>query len=198
MAIAAGYPTAFILAGPNGAGKSTFYETVLQRRVAAPFINADMIQREELEDASMKASYEAARIAEERRQEHVRRGSSFVMETVFSHPSKLEFVRQARASGFRIILFHLNVRDADLAVARVKARHEEGGHDVPEDKVRGRYTRNQALIRDAALLADRALVFDSSALNERPQVLVELRNGRVVKRAEEMPEWCEELYGQVE
>src|SRR5690606_5325312 len=112
----------------------------------------------------------------------------------FSHPSKLDLLGDARAAGFRIVLFHLNLSSADLAVARVKARKAEGGHDVPEDKIRQRYERNQALIRKAALLADRAQVFDSSALNERPRILLELANGQVVSRAEDAPEWFERLY----
>ena len=33
---------------------------------------------------------------------------------------------------------------------------KEGGHDVPEDKIRERFVRNPALIREAVLLSDRA------------------------------------------
>lgn len=195
MASVAPRPTLFVIAGPNGAGKSTFYDTVLAGRVRAPFVNADIIQRDELGDPSPEASYRAAEIAAERRREHLENGRSLVVETVFSHPSKLDLIHDARARGFRIIAFHLNVGSADIAVARVKARKAEGGHDVPEEKIRQRYDRNQALIRQAALTADRAQIFDASALNERPRVLIELSNGRVLARASELPSWCEKLYG---
>lgn len=194
MAIVAGRPTLFLIAGPNGAGKSTFYETVLAERIAAPFINADIIQRDELEDPSPKASYRAADIAGDRRRDYIASGQSFVTETVFSHPSKLELLQDARDAGFRIIVFHLALASADLAVARVEARASEGGHPVPEDKVRGRFERNAPLIRQAALMADRAMVFDASALNERPAVLLELAHGQVVRRAGRVPDWFEELY----
>jgi predicted ABC-type ATPase len=195
MAIVAAHPILFVIAGPNGAGKSTFHDTVLAGRIAAPFVNADLIQRDELGDLSPKASYKAAEIADERRREFLKEGRSFVMETVFSHPSKLDLLRDARAAGFRIVVYHLNLASADLAVARVKARKAEGGHDVPEDKIRQRFERNRKLIRQAALLADRAQIFDSSALNEPPRVLMELTNGQVVSRAERRPEWFERLYG---
>jgi len=195
MASVAPRPILFVIAGPNGAGKSTFYDTVLAGRVRAPFVNADIIQRDELGDPSPETSYRAAEIAAERRREHLENGRSQVVETVFSHPSKLDLIHDARARGVRIIVFHLNVGSADIAVARVKARKAEGGHDVPQDKIRQRYDRNQALIREAALIADRAQIFDASALNERPRVLIELSNGRVVARAEEFPSWCERLYG---
>ncbi|TMM48412.1 AAA family ATPase [Qipengyuania marisflavi] len=187
-------PTLFLIAGPNGAGKSTFYDTVLASRIAAPFVNADLIQRDELCDPSPEASYKAASMAEERRREFLAERRSFVTETVFSHPSKLELLRYARKAGFRIVVFHLNVASPDLAVARVRARRAEGGHDVPEAKTRARYERNQALIRQAVLLADNAQILDASALNQKPRVLMELSNARVVRRAEQRPDWFEALY----
>jgi predicted ABC-type ATPase len=51
-------PTLFLIAGPNGAGKSTFYHTVVKPRIQAPFINAGIIQRDELKDTSVEAAYE--------------------------------------------------------------------------------------------------------------------------------------------
>jgi predicted ABC-type ATPase len=198
MAIVASRPTLFLIAGPNGAGKSTFYETVLAPRIAAPFINADIIQRDELRDRSPEASYQAAKIAEQRRREYIAAGQSFVMETVFSHPSKLELLSDARKAGFRMIVFHLALASADLAVARVKARIDEGGHPVPEEKIRGRYDRNGPLIREAAILADRAMVLDASALNERPEVLLELAHGQVVRKVDQVTDWLDGLYGDLE
>lgn len=195
MAIVASRPTLFLIAGPNGAGKSTFYDTVLAGRVAAPFINADIIQRDELRDPLPQAAYQAATIAEERRRTFMSEGRSFVMETVFSHPSKLDLLRDARAAGYRLTVFHLNLASADLAVARVKARVAEGGHEVPEQKIRDRFDRNQQLIRQAVLLADRALVFDSSALNARPTVLLEMANGQMVNCSSKPPRWFGALYG---
>ncbi|PZT88220.1 MAG: hypothetical protein DI637_08135 [Citromicrobium sp.] len=194
MAIVAGRPTLFVIAGPNGAGKSTFYDTVLAGRVDAPFINPDIIQREEIGDPSMQASYAAAKLAETRRRGFLASGQSFVMETVFSHPSKLELLRDARAAGYRIVVFHLMLASPDIAVARVEGRVEEGGHPVPEDKVRSRFARNAALIRQAALMADRAQVFDASALNERPRLLLELSNGNIMRQAESWPNWFADTY----
>lgn len=197
MAIVAGRPTLFVIAGPNGAGKSTFYDTALAGRVAAPFINADIIQREELGDPSMKAAYRAAEIAGERRREYIEAGQSFVMETVFSHPSKLDLLEEARATGYRVVVFHLALASADLAVARVEERVAEGGHPVPENKIRGRFARNGELIRQAALMADRAQVFDASALNEPPQLLLELANGQVVRKANSVPHWAQKMYAEL-
>lgn len=195
MASASARPTLFVTAGPNGAGKSTFYETVLAPRVKAPFVNADIIQRDELRESSPEASYAAADIADRRRREFLTQGRSFVMATVFSHRSKLGFIKDARTAGFRIVVFHLHLASVEIAVARVHARRTEGGHDVPEHKIRARYERNPKLIRQAALMADNAQVLDSSALNRKPSVLLELAHGRAVNWAEQRPQWFEALYG---
>jgi predicted ABC-type ATPase len=48
-------PTMIVLAGPNGAGKSTLYETRVAPRFAGPFVNADIIQRDQLQDSSPAA-----------------------------------------------------------------------------------------------------------------------------------------------
>ncbi|WP_379548359.1 zeta toxin family protein [Qipengyuania sp. DSG2-2] len=198
MAIVAGRPTLFLIAGPNGAGKSTFYDTVLAPRIAAPFVNADIIQRDELGDPSPSASYRAAEIAEERRREYIGEGRSFVMETVFSHPSKLDLLRDARAAGYRIVVFHLGLQSVDLALARVAERTQEGGHPVPPEKIAARFARNGALIRDAVLMADRAQVLDASVLNDAPQLVAEFAGGQVVRVGDEMPEWAAELYGEMQ
>ena len=186
----------FVVAGPNGAGKSTLYENVIAPRVKAPFINADIIQRDELKDASMHAAYKAAAIADARRWQALRTGTSFVTESTFSHESKLALIHDAKAAGFCVVLYHVNVRRPELSVARVAQRVSEGGHDVPESKIRERYERNQPLIREAALAADFALVYDNSKLNRPPERVVLFRNGRVIDRTDRMPAWVRTLYSQ--
>ena len=78
----------------------------------------------------------------------------FVTETVFSHPSKLELIDEARIRGFTVIVMHVGVDTPDLSVARVGTRVEEGGHIVPEDKIRARYARGAPFIRAAVLKAE--------------------------------------------
>ena len=60
-------PTMILLAGPNGAGKSTLYRTRVAPVFAGAFINADIIQRDELGDDRPEAAYRAAEIASARR-----------------------------------------------------------------------------------------------------------------------------------
>ena len=187
-------PVLYVLAGPNGAGKSTFYEQVLKPKVQAPFINADIIQKTELSDQSMAGAYAAAALAAQRRAEYLAQKNSFVTESTFSHPSKLELLQQARTVGFIIMVFHVGIADAELSVRRVALRVTDGGHDVPEDKVRQRFARNKALIRQAVLQADLGLVYDNSQLNRKPELLFSFQRGQLSQRVASMP-WAYELYG---
>ncbi len=194
MAIVAGQPTLFLIAGPNGAGKSTFYDTVLQDRIDAPFVNADIIQRDELSDPAPEAAYRAAEIAAARRADYIGAGRSFVMETVFSHPSKLELLIDARSAGYRIVVFHLCLASPELAQARVLERVKEGGHTVPSHKIRERFARNGALIREAVLMADRGQILDASALNAAPEIMAELASGQIIRRADIIAPWVAAIY----
>ena len=187
-------PTMIVLAGPNGAGKSTLYETRIAPSFAGPFINADIIQRDELHDPSPAASYRAAEIASSRRGTYLAQGRDFVTETVFSHPSKLDLIDAARTGGFTVIVMHVGVDAPDLSVARVRARVEEGGHIVPEDKIRARYARGAPLIRSAILKADRGMVFDNSSLNRPPLHCLTFASGRLVFAAARLPCWVRSVY----
>lgn len=187
-------PSLVLLAGPNGAGKSTLYQTRVAPSFAGPFVNADIIQRDELKDSSMTASYEAAQVAEARRTELLAAGKSFATETVFSHPSKLSIIDKAKARGYIVVVMHVGVDSPELSVARVTARTREGGHNVPEDKVRARFLRGQPLIRDVVLRADRGMVFDNSRLNEPPRQMLVFADGRLLQAAAMLPQWVRAIY----
>ncbi len=74
-------------------------------------------------------SYHAATLAAKIREDLILQGVSFCFETVFSHESKIDFLAQAKANGYEIILVYVHLFDASLNEARVKQRVSEGGHN---------------------------------------------------------------------
>ena len=187
-------PTMIVIAGPNGAGKSTLYRTRVAPAFAGLFINADIIQRDELDDERPQAAYRAAEIATRRRSEMLARGRDLVTETVFSHPSKLDLVKEARARGHTVLVMHVGVDSPDLSVARVSYRARAGGHDVPEIKIRERYDRSGPLVREAVRLADTGLVYDNSLAGQSPKLTLTFDRGFLVKVRTDPAAWIRRVY----
>lgn len=172
-----------LVVGPNGAGKSTFVEFVLATtRPGTPFINADVIAAQRWPDDPMGHAYDAAEAADAARQNMLQRGDAFIAETVASHPSKVDLVRQALAAGYHVHLIVVVIPE-DLAVHRVAARVAAGGHDVPEEKIRSRYQRLFDNVTDMIRLASSAEVFDNSG--GQPTTIATFVGGHPVGR----PRW---------
>ncbi len=155
-------PLLHLLAGPNGAGKTSYVRDVLAPATHLPVINADEIAAERWPDAPEVHAYEAAEVAETQRRERMAEGTSFISETVFSHPSKVRLVSDAVDAGFLVHL-HVIMIPVELAVQRVLDRVRRGGHTVPEQRIRDRYDRLWGYVTAAIRLADRAEVLDNTS-----------------------------------
>ena len=111
----------------------------------------------------------------------------FSFETVMSHPSKLDFIKKAKANGYKVYLYFVSLADPIMNVERVSARVELGGHNVPEDKIVNRYERTMGLLLDAIKLVDRAYFFDNSS--DRMQFFAKYQNKEVTYEEECIPVW---------
>ncbi len=169
-------PVLHLLAGPNGAGKSTLFADVIGPATHLQFVNADLIAAEHWPDDPVARSYDAATLAAERRAELIDARASFVTETVFSHPSKLELVQVATDAGYLVTLHVVLVPEA-LAVARVANRAAVGGHTVPEDKIRARYLRLWPLVAEAIGIVDDAMIYDNSRAARPFRVVATFHHG---------------------
>jgi len=189
-----GRPQVWVLTGGNGAGKSTFYRLVLQPRGIA-LVNADVIAAAMAPDAPEEQSYAAAERAEALRAELLAEGVSFCFETVFSHPSEIDFVAAAKAAGYEVVLVYVHLRDESLHLARVSTRVGEGGHDVPPAKIISRLPRTRRNVTRAIPLADEVLVFDNSSATDPLLLVAHLEPGAVVTAPAPLPAWARALLG---
>ena len=113
---------------------------------------------------------------------------TFTFETVMSSPDKVEFLRKAQQAGYRTYLYFVATDDPEINVARVQYRVQTGGHPVPEDKIRSRYTGSLELLPKAVAYADRAYLFDNSGV-ERVWV-AEVTDGLEIEmKTDAMPAW---------
>lgn len=175
-----------LVVGPNGAGKSTFVDVVLVPTLPhQAFVNADEIAKQYWPGEEVEKSLVAARLADVLRTAFIAMAEPFIAETVFSHPSKVDLIRESLAAGYRVHL-HVLMLPEDDAVARVRKRVGQGGHEVPEEKIRSRYQRLWVNVVDAVHLCDTANVYDNTG---RRPALVARFSGGVTHGAVSWPTW---------
>ena len=192
-------PVLHLIAGPNGAGKTTLYRTLVAPRYPGlAFVNADDYEIEQLqgENNPRRRSELARAWADATRTALLTQGTAFVTETVFSHPSKLELLAQARARGFATALYVVCVDEPRLLLGRVRQRVHEGGHAVPPHKIITRYPRTLALLQEAVAVAELSLLFDGSDMEHGgPALMVSIAAGRMHLHTALRPRWVEKVLG---
>jgi len=176
----------WIFAGPNGSGKSTIMDNYIREGLcSANLICPDNFVK--IEDRSSGSAYlEAAHKAEIRRSYEITMGHSFTFETVLSRREKLEFIRYAKAKGYFINIIYVSTEKADINIARVKMRVEQGGHDVPEKNIRRRYLRCMHLLPFVTELADDVEIYDNSGETYR---LVAKKINKIYFLSLNTPKW---------
>jgi predicted ABC-type ATPase len=191
-----GGPALFLLAGPNGSGKSTL-QSYLARRFRAigdiEFVNADHIAKHLPGPDSPERAREAQKKADARRAELIAAGTSFCTETVFSHESRVELIREANNAGFTVYLIAVCVENPAIAEMRVQQRVARQGHDVPSDRIHQRYPRTLRNLAQAARIADCTLIFDNSRVNAIPRLVFAAGMGRLVHESSDVPAWAEPI-----
>jgi predicted ABC-type ATPase len=134
-------PIVVVLAGPNGAGKSTAASALLQGALGvAEFVNADAIAGGLSAFNAEGAAMAAGRVMLTRLKALAAQPTSFAFETTLASRSFAPWLREVQASGFAVCLVFLWLSSPDLAVQRVAERVAVGGHDIPADVIRRRYT----------------------------------------------------------
>lgn len=135
-------------------------------------------------------AYFASVAADFLRQKLLAKRESFSFETVMSSPDKVVLLKKAQSLGYRTYLYYIATDDPTINVARVKARVNMGGHDVPEDKIVSRYTRSLDLLLDAIRHTNRAYLFDNSRHGGDHMWVAEITDGHDLEmKCTSMPLW---------
>ena len=167
-------PIVIALAGSNGAGKSTFYESFLAD-AGLRFVNADV-----LAEALDVTAYEAAELAASIRVSLVAQRESFVFETILSDPvgEKVDILASYVAFGYTVVLIFIRIDSPEESISRVAMRVSQGGHDVPDDKLRRRFERTQANLQRAMSCLPHVIVYSNGDLAKPYQLVEHYENGQ--------------------
>jgi predicted ABC-type ATPase len=123
------------------------------------YINAD-----DLKEEYTLTDIEAAQKAEALRNRLVEKKADFTFETVLSTERNLHLLRKAKENGYEVQCIYVLTCNANINVARVRGRVREGGHDVPEGKIRIRYGKALKLLPKIIDVCDKIVMYDNSVM----------------------------------
>lgn len=191
-------PTILVLAGVNGAGKSSLLGTYLTDD-GLTWFNPDTFTREleavgySHEEANGKAWNEG----KDRLVRAIANGEDYAFETTLGANTIPKLLREATETH-DVNVWFCGLSNVELHIERVAQRVAQGGHDIPEQKIRERYDRsreNLIALMDGLVTLH---VYDNSAPMEggssEPQLVLELENGVIlhpstVEELGAIPEW---------
>lgn len=136
-------------------------------------------------------SYEAALITSFIREHLLKNSISFSFESVMSHPSKLDEIKEAKNLGYRVYLYFICLDSPVINISRVRNRVLKGGHNVNSEKIISRYINTLQNLLPALKIVDRAFLFD----NSNDMTLIAELDGQQLKikvDSENFPNWFTE------
>lgn len=167
-------PQLVVLAGPNGAGKSTVAPALLRDALSVTeFVNADTISSGLSAFSPEGTAIHAGRIMLERLDQLAAARANFAFETTLASRSFAPWISKLKKNGYEFHLVFLWLPSTEFAIARVRRRVELGGHDIPEEAIRRRYSRGLSnFFKLYYMLATTWQFIDSSAAGE-PRIIAE-------------------------
>lgn len=126
-------------------------------------------------------SLQAAKLATKMRYDAIEKSQDLALETVFSSAEKIDFIHQAKQSGYFIRLFFVCTNSPEINAARVAKRMIQGGHEVPLNKIISRYAKSIANAKIATPIIDRLYLYDNSPTDQPPRLLSRFTDGKLSK-----------------
>lgn len=178
------------MAGPNGSGKSSAYQDTAYKFEGRTLwiVNPDLltVRVRDVEglaqgDANLAAIQRIERWLESSIDVH----KSVGVETVLSTDKYRRLVTKAKQLGFAIWLIYVVLDSPERNIERVRLRVRKGGHAVPDDKIRSRWTRSLAQFPWFLEQSDAAWIYDNSGAS--PRLIGEHRNGVIELDEDALP-----------
>ena len=195
----------WVLAGTNGAGKSSIGGAMI-RASGADYFNPDEAAQQILDanpgitltEANSAAWFEGKRLLERA----IADRGNFAFETTLGGATIAKLLAQAIAAGIEVHVWYVALATPELHLARIRARVERGGHDIPERDVRRRYDASRQNLIDLMPGLASLRVYDNSAdaapatgTAPEPWLLLHMEGGRIVEHCElaKAPDWAKPI-----
>ncbi len=184
-------PVIFVLAGVNGAGKSSVGGAILEER-ALEWFNPDTFSRERVAQGIGKdeADAEAWAYGKSGLEGAIAGGTDFAFETTLGGNTITALLTKAAATHDVVMIF-CGLDSVARHIARVALRVKHGGHDIPEQRIRERWTNARRNLTSLLPHLKALQVFDNSveaAPGEtipEPRLVLEMEDGHVLHPAQD-------------
>ncbi len=155
----------YIIAGCNGAGKTTASFSMLPQILECEeYVNADEIAKGLSPFHPERVPIDAGRLMLKRITNLMQQHATFAIETTLSTRSYDSLIKKAHKAGYRVILLFFWLSSPEVAVQRVAKRVSEGGHNIPEDVIRRRYSAGiKNLFSIYSHIVDRWILVDNNS-----------------------------------
>jgi predicted ABC-type ATPase len=189
-----------VIAGVNGAGKSSIIGSAL-RHHGGHYFNPDEAARDIMNTEKCtlaEANSKAWKRGYDMLCEAVENDLDYVFETTLGGNSVPEQLHKASDSGISVSILYCGLESPDLHIQRVSERVKKGGHDIPEEKIRQRWTNSIYNLGTMIPKCDQIKLYDNSSPLEdgkpSPKLLFSMSNGNFKTTPhEKIPDWAKPI-----
>ena len=149
-------------------------------------------------EANSAAWHEGKRLLERAIAERL----DFAIETTLGGKTIANLLDQALLEGIEVSIWYVGLDGVERHITRVRSRVAQGGHDIPEERIRERYIQSRInLIRLLPRLTE-LLVYDNSEEADprtgrapRPRLILHMVRCKVREMCEliHVPEWAKSI-----
>jgi predicted ABC-type ATPase len=191
-----------VLAGVNGAGKSSVAGDILKEH-GLEWFNPDAYAREliaRLGCTRNEGDAEAWAYGKRRLEAALAGGTDYAFETTLGGETISRLLVGA-AETHDVRMIYCGLDSVEKHIARVRLRAEHGGHDIPEERIRARWTSSRENLIILLPHLFHLEVFDNSIdvapgqTVPDPKLILEMKQGLVVAPALDDTEACEAVPG---
>lgn len=189
-----------VIAGVNGAGKSSIAGASIRKK-GGEYFNPDEVARDLMAEDSTLSQYDANAKAwtmgYEQLVKAITLDQDYTFETTLGGNTITQCLLEAIQNGTQVRIFYCGLSSPEMHIERVAYRVSQGGHDIPEDKIRERFTRSIHNMMQLLPHCDQVAVYDNSAplCNGIPGIkkLFRVKAGKIQIFEIDMPDWAKPL-----
>ena len=198
-------PTIYVFAGVNGSGKSSIGGAAITTH-GAHYYNPDTAAKElrkiHPNMTQQIANSHAWTLGKDMLEKAINNKETYAFETTLGGNTITNCLIQASEAGIEVKVWYAGLQSVEQNLARVRARVEQGGHDIPEADIRKRWNSSRRnLIKLLPHLQSLRLYDNSHEANPKqgiapqPKLILQLEAGKVIAPDDlsSAPEWAKPI-----